>query len=188
MVSKVTSNAELTRQLQALTTIVTNLADNIAGNQLPLTAAAPPTIISATSPGMTALEELINYMTKYGANLYEQKSQALGTPFSMKASHVVIFEKELQDRAIMMGWDKGVQNILKFTNRDGRQISLIAKYSRIDAETFKTGCKPFIRTTGINADKRAAQNKEQMWCCLYNSLTEEAKAALSPIKKTTRCL
>jgi hypothetical protein len=71
----------------------------------------------------------------------------------MKATQVVIFEKELQDRASMMGWDKGAQNIIGFTNRDGRRISLIAKYSQIDADTLKTGCKPFILATGINADK-----------------------------------
>ena len=53
----------------------------------------------------------------------------------------------------MMGWDKGAQNISRFTNRDGRQISLIAEYGQIDADTLKTGCEPFILATGINADK-----------------------------------
>jgi hypothetical protein len=132
---------------------------------------------------VAAVKELINYTTKHGANLYEQGIKALGTPFSMKASQVVIFEKELQDRASMMGWDKDTQNILKFTNKDGRQISLIAKYSQIDADTLKTGCDPFILTTGINSDKCAAQNNKQMWHCLYNSLTEEAKAMLLTYQK-----
>jgi hypothetical protein len=68
----------------------------------------------------------------------------------MKASQVVIFEKELQDRASMTGWDQGTQNILRFTNKDGRQISLIAEYGQIDAETLKTAYD-FI--TGVNADK-----------------------------------
>jgi len=31
----------------------------------------------------------------------------------MKANQVVIFVKELQDRASMMGWDQGTQNILQ---------------------------------------------------------------------------
>ena len=57
--------------------------------------------------------------------------------------------------ASMMGWDKGAQNILKFTNRDGGQISLIAEYSQNDAETLKTARKTFIK--GINSDKQAAQ-------------------------------
>jgi hypothetical protein len=78
----------------------------------------------------------------------------------------------------MMGWDKGVQNILKFTNRDRRQISLIDKYSQLNADTLKTARKPFILTKGINSDKQMAQNNEQMWHCLYNSLAKEAKATL----------
>jgi hypothetical protein len=62
------------------------------------------------------------------------------------------------DRASMMGQDKGTQNIIKFTNRDDRQISLIAQYDQIDANTLKTGCEPFNLATGINADKQAAQS------------------------------
>jgi hypothetical protein len=179
MAGNAPSNAELAQQIAALTAIVTNLANAIA-NQAPPAAAAPPAanVAFATSPGVAAVEELIDYTTKHGASLYEQGTKALGTPFSMKASQVVIFEKELQDRASMMGWDKGAQNILRFTNKDGRQISLIAEYGQIDADTLKTGCEPFILATGINSDKRAAQNNEQMWRCLYNSLTEEAKATL----------
>jgi hypothetical protein len=180
MAGNAPSNAELAQQIAALTAIVTNLANAIATNQAPPAAAAPPaaTITFATSPGVAAVEELIDYTTKHGASLYEQGTKSLGTPFNMKASQVVIFEKELQDRASMMGWDQGAQNILKFTNKDGRQISLIAEYGQIDANTLKTGCEPFILDTGINSDKRAAQNNEQMWRCLYNSLTEEAKATL----------
>jgi hypothetical protein len=37
--------------------------------------------------------------------------------------------------------------------------------------------------TGINTDKRAAQNNEQMWHCLYSSLTKEAKATLLTYKR-----
>jgi hypothetical protein len=132
---------------------------------------------------VAAVEELIDYTTKHGASLYEQGTKALRTPFSMKVSQVVIFEKELQDRASMVEWDKGAKNIIKFTNRGGRQISLIAEYGQIDADTLKTGCEPFILATGINADKRATQNNKQMWRCLYNSLTKEAKAMLLTYRK-----
>eukprot|EP00804_Cyclotella_cryptica_P000308 CCRYP_010230-RA/>CCRYP_010230-RA protein AED:0.47 eAED:0.47 QI:0/-1/0/1/-1/1/1/0/170 len=132
MAGNAPTNAELAEQIAALTAVVANLANAIAGNQAPPAAAAPPvtTVAFATSPGVAAVEELIDYTTKHGANLYEQGTKALGTPFSMKASQVVIFEKELQDRASMMGWDKGAQNILKFTNKDGRQISLIANTAK----------------------------------------------------------
>ena len=124
MAGNTPSNAELAQQIAALTAIVTNLANAIAGNQAPPAASAPPAaaVSFATSPGVAAVEELIDYTAKHGASLYEQGTKALGTPFSMKAAQVVIFEKELQDRASMMGWDKGAQNILKFTNRDSRHL------------------------------------------------------------------
>ena len=81
----------------------------------------------------------------------------------------------------MMGWDKGVQNILRFTNRDSRQIGLITKYSQSDAETLKTACKTLI--TDIKSGKWATQNNEQMWLYLYSSLTKKAKAILLTYKK-----
>ena len=46
----------------------------------------------------------------------------------MKASQVVTFEKEPADKASMMKKDKGMQNVLKFTNRDGKTISLVDEY------------------------------------------------------------
>ncbi len=149
MAGNAPSNAELAQQIAALTAVVTNLANAIA-NQAPAPAVAPPAaaVTFATSPGVAAIEELIDYTTKHGASLYEQGTKALGTPFNMKSNQVVIFEKELQDRASMMGWDQGAQNILRFTNKDGRQISLIAEYGQIDAETLKTACNEFM--TGVN--------------------------------------
>ena len=96
MAGNTPSNAKLSQQITALTTIVTNLANAVAVNQAAPAAAAPPaaTITLATSPGVAAVEEFIDYTTKHGASLYKQGTKALGTPFSMKASQVVIFEKE----------------------------------------------------------------------------------------------
>ena len=122
----------------------------------PAAALTPTPVGFATSPGVAAVKELIDYTTKHGASLYKQGTKALGTPFGMKASQVVIFEKELADRASMMGWNKGMQNILKFTNKDGKTISLIAEYGKIDAGTLSTACEHFIQANGINSNKRAA--------------------------------
>ena len=130
MAGNAPSNAKFAPQIAALTTVVTNLANAITGNQAPPVAAAAPTaaISFATLPGVAAVKELIDYTTKHGASLYEPGTKALRTPFSMKAAQEVIFEKESQDRASMMGWDKGAQYIIKFVNKEDRQISLIAEY------------------------------------------------------------
>jgi hypothetical protein len=61
---------------------VTNLASAIAINQASPAAAVPPatTISFATSTGVAAVKELINYTTKHGASLYEQGTKLLGPP------------------------------------------------------------------------------------------------------------
>ena len=115
---------------------------------------------------------------KHGASLYKQGMKALNMTFNMKASQVVVFQKELADHAKMMGWDKGTQNIMKFKNKDNKDINLIPEYGQINAATLKTACEPFIFAEGANSQKRAAQNNEQMWCCLYNLLSKHAKATL----------
>lgn len=67
---------------------MTNLTDAIAVNQGLPDGAAPQAaaILFATSPGVAAVEELIDYMTKHGVSLYEEETKALGTPSSMKAA------------------------------------------------------------------------------------------------------
>ncbi len=80
MASNVPSNAELAQQLQALPTIVTNLASTIAGNQLPLAAKAPPAVAVATSPGMAGLEELIDYTTNMVGICMSKKQKLLELP------------------------------------------------------------------------------------------------------------
>ena len=76
MAGNAPSNAELAQQLQALTAIVTNLANAIAGNQPPQAAAAPHAVSFATSPGVAAVEELIDYTTKHG-QIFTGKEQKL---------------------------------------------------------------------------------------------------------------
>ena len=56
------SNAELAQQIAALTAVVINLANAIAGNQAPPAAAAPSaaSVSFATSLGLAAVEELVD--------------------------------------------------------------------------------------------------------------------------------
>ena len=158
MAGNTPSNAELAQQITALTVIVTNLANAIAINQAPPAAAVPPAaaILFATSPRVATVKELIDYTTKHGANLCEQGTKAPGTPFSMTASQVVIFEKELQDRASMMGWDKGTQNILRVTNKDSRQISLIVEYGNAPLTKAALTNAPSTKAALMNAQSTKA--------------------------------
>ena len=89
------SNAELAQQIQALTTIVTNLANAISAvaQHAAPPATAPAVVGFATSPGLVAVEELIDYTINHGVSLHKQGTKALETPFSIKASQKTIFKR-----------------------------------------------------------------------------------------------
>ncbi len=75
-----------------------------------------------------------------------------------------------------MGWNKGMQNITIYQNQDGRTFDLIFEYGQIDHQTLKAACEDFVMETGIRGQQRVAQNNKQMWRCINNSLTKQAKA------------
>ena len=82
MAGKAPANTELAQQIATFTTVVTNLANAIAGSQTPPAAATAPLAATesfATSPGMAVVEEFIDYTTKQGASLYEQVTKSLRT-------------------------------------------------------------------------------------------------------------
>ncbi len=63
MTSNKISNAKLSQQFVALTNVVTNLTNSIAANQaLPINVAPQALVIPcAISPGLTTVDNLINY-------------------------------------------------------------------------------------------------------------------------------
>ena len=71
------------------------MANNQTNQAQPAVAAVPQVapVAFATSPGVAAVKELIDYTSKHSFNLYEQGIKSLGTPFGMKATQVVVFEK-----------------------------------------------------------------------------------------------
>lgn len=80
---------------------------------------------------MATIEELTDYTIKNGASLYERGIKTHETHFIMKSSQVVFFEKELQDMASMMGWDKGAQTILKYINMNGRPAASLPSTTKL---------------------------------------------------------
>ena len=91
----------------------------------------------------------------------------------MKASEVVLFETELESRAAASGWNSNAQGVTKFNNSDGNSIDLIKEYGKIDLETLKNACEPFI--TGNQKHTRRAQNNANALECILSSLDETAR-------------
>lgn len=75
--------------------------------------------------------------------------------------------------------EQDAQKIIKFTYRNGKDISLSTEYGLNDDERIRTTCKPFIAAGGTDWDKQATHINEQMRHCLYKSLTKETDQCTS---------
>jgi len=71
-------------------------------------------------PQMLGAEDLIDYSSKRGSEIYKQGIAALDDKsltdgFNMTANQTVVFTKAFLGRAIAMGWNKGSKQITTFT-------------------------------------------------------------------------
>ena len=168
MAGNTPSNAELAQQIQALTNILVNLANAISAVTQGATpaAAAPSSVGFATSPGLAAVKELIDYMTKHGASLHKQGTKAFGLSLQYEGKS----SGHIWKRASRQGKHDGMgKRCAKHpqVHKQGRQDNPPnCQIWPIDAETLQSACENFIQGNGINSSKQATQKNEQMWHCL----------------------
>jgi len=172
--------------LQAL---ITTLQGQITAlqNAAPAAAAAPAAVLFAETPQTLGVDDLIDYSTKRGKDIYNQGCEALDDKaltngFNMTPNETVVFIEALERKADSMGWSKGTKQITKFTNRDGVDIDIIKNYGQIDMATLKTACERFCKAGEQDAETRARQNNKMMSMCLANSLSLTAKVQLLTYK------
>jgi hypothetical protein len=136
-------------ELQAL---ITTLQGQVAAlqNAPPVAQAAPAAtttqVVLAKTPQTLGVDELIDYLTKRGKDIYNQgcdalNDKALTNSFNMTPNETVVFIEALKRKADSMGWSKGTKQITKFTNRDGVNINIIKNYCQIDMAMLKTACE-----------------------------------------------
>jgi hypothetical protein len=111
-------------------------------------APAATQVVFANTPQMLGGDNLINYLTKLGKDIYNHEcgaldDKALTNWFNMIPNKTVIFVEALQRHADLMGWTKGTKQITTFTNRDGKSINIIKNYGQIYEATLKTACEQF---------------------------------------------
>ena len=150
------------------------------------TAATTP-VVFAETPQTLGVDDLIDYSTKRGKDIYNQgcdalDDKALTNGFNMTPNETVVFIEALERKADSMGWSKGTKQITKFTNRDGVDIDIIKNYGQIDMATLKTACERFCKVGEADSATRARQNNKMMSMCLANSLSLSAKVQLLTYK------
>jgi len=174
----------LIQQLQAQVQALENAAA-AAATVAPAatTTTAAPLVVFADTPQTLGAEDLIDYSSKRGSEIYKQGIAALNDKsltggFNMTANQTVIFTEAILSRATVMGWNKGSKQITTFTNSSGVPVDIIKSYGQIDEATLKTACERFCKAGQPDAESRAKQNNTMMSMCLNKSLTASAKASL----------
>jgi hypothetical protein len=157
-------------------------------NAAPAAPAAPTAaVLFAETPQTLGVDDLIDYSTKRGKDIYNQGCEALDDKaltngFNMTPNETVVFIEALERKADSMGWSKGTKQITKFTNRDDVDVDIIKNYGQIDMATLKTACERFCKAGEADSTTRARQNNKMMSMCLANSLSLSAKVQLLTYK------
>ena len=173
----------LIQQLQAQVQALQNAAATAAPAAQVAITAAPSVVVFADTPQTLGAEDLIDYSSKRGSDIYKQgiaplDDKALTDGFAMTTNQTVVFTEAFLSRATAMGWNKGSKQITTFTNSSGVSVDIIKSYGQIDEATLKTACERFCKAGEADAESRAKQNNTMMSMCLNKSLTASAKASL----------
>ena len=182
--------ANQTPTVQELQALIIALQGQVTAlqNAAPAAPAAPTAaVLFAETPQTLGVDDLIDYSTKRGKDIYNQGCEALDDKaltngFNMTPNETVVFIEALERKADSMGWSKGTKQITKFTNRDGVDIDIIKNYGQIDMATLKTACERFCKAGEADSTTRARQNNKMMSMCLANSLSLSAKVQLLTYK------
>ncbi len=121
-------------------------------------------------PQTLGIDDLIDYLTKRGKDIYNQgyealDNKALTNGFNMTPNETVVFIEALERKANSKGWSKGTKQITTFTNCDSVSIDIIKNYGQIDVATLKTVCERFCKAGKADAASRARQNNKMMSMC-----------------------
>jgi hypothetical protein len=170
-------------QLQNQVTALEHAAATAAPVAPAATTAATTVVVFADTPQTLGADDLIDYSSKRGSDIYKQgiaplDDKALTEGFNMTANQTVVFTEAMLNRATAMGWNKGSKQITTFTNSSGVSVDIIKSYGQIDEATLKTACERFCKAGEVDAESRAKQNNTMMSMCLNKSLTASAKASL----------
>ncbi|KAL3789759.1 hypothetical protein HJC23_006752 [Cyclotella cryptica] len=145
----------LNQAIQATNNKVANIIDNWPGAN-----ANAPVPVFTLSPVTAAVDNLIDFSTKHGAQLYKTGCSSLPTSFSMNAAGVLLFQREMLNRVKAMGWDSAIQGVIMFANADGDLINVITDFGRISHASILAGADRFIN--GAQHNQGAAQGNHMM--------------------------
>jgi hypothetical protein len=115
---------------------------------------------------------IIDYATAEGAKLYKAAIDPLpGDAFNCEAHGIKVFLANLEDRASRSGWANIFMIPEDADDPDNNLVDIIHNYGQLTLQQVRDHA-----STYIDQHNRQAQNNAQLYHCLMNSLTKEAKA------------
>ncbi len=112
--------------------------------------------------------------------IYHEGCKKLTTEFNMKLSGTILYTTELQAKCVKMGWHKGNQQIINFTNAARSTINIVHQYGQINMAMLQAQCKVFCKSTGALFQARARKNNTMKSKCIMKTLTPAARVRLLP--------
>ena len=144
---------------------------NTRGNNNNQSAQQP---VFALSPAQ-AVQGVIDYSSKLGGKLYDQAVAKLSEePYDAKADGMRQFLSSFKDRARSAAWTSTLT-----VTQDGQQYFLPDHYGTLTVDSIRAHATNYIGTPTRNA-----QNSDQIYQCLKNSLTPTAKNSVQTKIKT----
>ena len=114
--------------------------------------------------------DVIDYKNAEGMKLYKAATTKLPQEFNGEAAHIRMFLQALRQRVDAFGWN----DLVTIPDSDGKDRNLLTEYGLVTMANVRTQA-----LTYVNDPIRAAQNSAQMFTCLYDSLTGEARLKVS---------
>ena len=147
-----------------------NQINVLTANQAAAIPAPAPPVTFAYTPGTSGpAAALLNYSTTNGAKIQRAAIEKLTVEYSLDKEHLYDFLEALRSRAIACNW----YGTLFQVPQDGNTLNPIINYGVLK----KTSVETKVRTYMFH-NTREAQDDYNLFCCLENSLTTEARMTL----------
>ena len=164
---------QLTNQLQQQLLATTQQLAAVQAMQIQAAQVAPAAqpVVFALSPGTAVgnADNLIDDRTKIGAEVAKQARAKLAVEHDLDKEHLNGFLEALKSRAIQQGWYDGIFKV----TQDGVDLNIIESYGSLTKEAVERAVKGHIF-----AENRKTQDTIDLFACLEDSLTLEAKETL----------
>lgn len=132
--------------------------------------AQAPQVVFQLSPASND-HGIIDYTSKEGNKKFERATKALPNIFDGKSINMTVFKGDLEQRASNCGWSNGHNDsdIISIPGQNNEAKNLITEFSQLTKEQIETWANANV----VNQQNRKAQNNENMYQCLYNSISSE---------------